>query len=187
MAGAPGRVTGRRWRYAARPSSPVSLRALRDARHRTVAKAAGRTLDLGGIETNIALYPPAVTALTALEPNRWSRRRVDRAIAWSDGGIGAITFVENLTALASTTGPFDTIVSVTAIGGAAQPKRMIDTVERLLAPHGTLVFAERGTGWRTDPTTTMMIGSGRLFISDIDREGTAHQRLAIGTARHRPT
>ncbi|MEV5001464.1 class I SAM-dependent methyltransferase [Nocardioides sp. LML1-1-1.1] len=119
-------------------------------RARHLARAQGRTLDLGtGNGFSVPHYPPAVTELVMVEPNpalrdQLHRRTADvRARAWQvvDGDAYALPFPD---------ASFDTVAASLVFCSLDRPEAALAELARVLRPGGTFLFHEhvRGTGLR---------------------------------------
>lgn len=117
-------------------------------RARHLARATGRTLDLGtGNGLSVPHYPPAVTELVMVEPNpalreQLHRRTADiRARAWriADGDAYDLPFED---------ASFDTVSASLVFCSLDRPEDALAELARVLRPGGSFLFHEhvRGTG-----------------------------------------
>lgn len=127
--------------------APIERGGLGDRRRRLLARACGRVLEIGaGTGVNLALYPPTVTSVVALEPDAAMRRRlVGRASTAPvpveiHGGALPSAFAD---------GAFDTVVLTLVLCTVPDQARTLAEARRVLRHDGTLLFLEhvRGTGW----------------------------------------
>ena len=111
-----------------------SMGALRAA---TLARACGRTLEIGaGTGLNLPHYPRAVTELTLTEPDRAMARRLRRR-----AGAHAVLHAD-ATALPFADAAFDTVVSTMVLCTVPDADAAAAELRRVLAPRGTLLFIE---------------------------------------------
>lgn len=130
-----------------RAMAPAERGGLTERRRRLLSLATGRVLELGaGTGANLALYPPAVTALVALEPDAAMRRRLMAKVARASVPVevraGALP-----TEFADAS--FDTIVSTLVLCTVPDAAETLREARRVLRPGGTFLFLEhvRGAGW----------------------------------------
>lgn len=116
---------------------------LRGMRSDLLAKACGRTLELGaGTGLNLEHYPDAVDDLVMTEPDRHMARKLRARVA-SESGTPAVTVVEcGAEALPFEDASFDSVVSTLVLCTVDQPERAIAEVARVLRPDGRLLFLE---------------------------------------------
>lgn len=119
-----------------------------EIRARHLARARGRTLDLGtGNGFSVPHYTADVTDLVMLEPNPALRRQLQRrtadirARAWQivDGDAHALPFDD---------GSFDTVAASLVFCSLERPEAALAELARVLRPGGVFLFHEhvRGTG-----------------------------------------
>jgi SAM-dependent methyltransferase len=124
-------------------------RGLAERRHRLLAGAGGRVLEIGaGTGLNIAHYPSdGISEVVALEPDGAMRRRLLPRLA----GVGAPYRVEEagIDQARLADGSFDTIVSTLVLCTVPDIDRAARQIRRWMAPSGRLLFLEhgRGPGW----------------------------------------
>ena len=124
----------------------VALGGEEISRHRRIALAplAGRVLEIGfGTGLNLPHYPPAVTGLTVIDPERMLGERVARRIA------AARLTVERLQLDAAGRLPFaddsfDGVATTFTLCTIADVRAALTEVRRVLRPEGVMVFLEHG-------------------------------------------
>jgi ubiquinone/menaquinone biosynthesis C-methylase UbiE len=114
---------------------------LRDKRRGLLARARGRTLEVGaGTGLNIELYPDSVTELVLAEPDAHMRRQLEKKLVTLDWRAEAVDApAEHL--------PFpdrsiDTVVATLVLCTIADPGAALSEIERVLKPRGRLLFLE---------------------------------------------
>lgn len=123
-------------------------------RRETLARADGAVLELGaGYGASFADYPPAVTSLTAIEPNAELRVAAKAAASTLDLPIAVVDAAAEH--LPFTDASFDAVVSSLVLCSVTDPATALAEVVRVLKPGGVLLFYEH---IRPDP-----IFIGRLF------------------------
>ncbi len=131
----------------ASPSHPVVaavldpvMAPLQKIRARTIPEVSGRVLEIGaGTGENFAHYRSARSVM-AIEPDPHMRRRAERKlgdttvpIELRDAGAESLPFEDR---------SFDTVVATWVLCTIPEVERAISEMRRVLAPGGTLVFAE---------------------------------------------
>lgn len=112
---------------------------LADLRARTVASAAGRTLEIGaGTGLTLAHYPPAVTELILCEPEEAMADRLRPRAAER----GAQVLVAPAEHLPLDDDSVDTVVSTLVLCTVDDPQAAIAEIDRVLRPGGRLLFLE---------------------------------------------
>ena len=111
------------------------LRALRGA---VLARASGRTLEIGaGTGLNVAHYPDAVTELVLTEPDAEMARRLRRR-----AGATAVVVEADAAALPLADASVDTVVSTMVLCTVPDPAATVAELRRVLRPGGSLLFIE---------------------------------------------
>jgi ubiquinone/menaquinone biosynthesis C-methylase UbiE len=114
---------------------------LADRRHELLASASGRTIEIGaGTGLNLAHYPPAVTELVMVEPDRHMAKRL-RSRVENSLRIAQVTQSPG-ERLPFPDGSFDTAVMTLVLCTAPDPQAVLNEVARVLAPGGRLLFLE---------------------------------------------
>lgn len=117
-----------------------------DLRERHLARAFGRTLDVGtGNGFSVQHYPAAVSELVMLEPNPRLRRDLQRATRrirasrWEivDGDVQRLGFAD---------ASFDTVAASLLFCSVDDPGAALAEVHRVLRPGGTFLFHEHVRG-----------------------------------------
>jgi SAM-dependent methyltransferase len=124
-----------------RLTAPAERAGLADRRRRLLAQASGRVLEVGGgTGANLAHYPAGVESVTVLEPDGAMRERLlgrvpaaEPSIEVHEAGIEDVPFPD---------GSFDTIVSTLTLCTVPDLDQALQTIGRLLAPDGRLLFLE---------------------------------------------
>lgn len=117
-------------------------------RRRALAAARGRVLEIGvGTGLNLPLYPPAVEAVTAVDPNpgmldlaarQATAARAaapSRPVELAPGDAESLGFPD---------GSFDTVVSTLTLCSVGDPAAALAEAHRVLAPGGVFLFLEHG-------------------------------------------
>jgi SAM-dependent methyltransferase len=113
---------------------------LREMRRELLARASGRTIDIGaGTGTNVELYPPAVTKLVLAEPDPHMLKRLR---AKAEGRVGAEIVQAPAQALPFPGGSFDTVVFTLVLCTVPEPEDALAEAARVLRPGGRLLFIE---------------------------------------------
>lgn len=130
-----------------RAMAGVERGGLRERRRRLLSRASGTVLELGaGTGANLALYPPAVTSVVALEPDGAMRRRLLEKVA---GASVPVEVHGDALPSAFAAASFDTVVLTLVLCTVPDQAETLREVRRVLRPDGTLLFLEhvRATGW----------------------------------------
>ena len=114
---------------------------LREQRRALLARAHGRTLEIGaGTGVNVELYPAAVTELVLTEPDGHMRRQLEHKLATAgrpadvvEAGAEQLPFPE---------ASFDTAVATLVLCTIPDPPAALGEITRVLKPGGTLLFLE---------------------------------------------
>jgi ubiquinone/menaquinone biosynthesis C-methylase UbiE len=116
-------------------------RTMRERRGELVAKARGRTLEIGaGTGANIPYYPDAVEEVILAEPFEPMRRRLERKLRQS--GKSASTLDASAEAIPLDDESVDTVVSTLVLCTVDFPDRALAEIARVLRPGGQLLFIE---------------------------------------------
>jgi ubiquinone/menaquinone biosynthesis C-methylase UbiE len=114
---------------------------LREKRRALLARARGRTLELGaGTGVNIGLYPDSLTELVLTEPDGHMRHQLERKLA----ALGRPAEVVDATAdrLPFPDASIDTAVATLVFCTVPDPGTALSEIERVLKPGGSLLFLE---------------------------------------------
>jgi ubiquinone/menaquinone biosynthesis C-methylase UbiE len=114
---------------------------LRDRRRELLARAHGRTLEIGaGTGLNIELYPDAVSELVLAEPDSHMRRQLEKKLRT----LGRHAEVVDAPAerLPFPDGSIDTVVATLVLCTIDDPADALSEIERVLKPDGRLLFLE---------------------------------------------
>jgi ubiquinone/menaquinone biosynthesis C-methylase UbiE len=116
-------------------------RTMRERRSELVAKARGRTLEIGaGTGANIPYYPDAVEEVILAEPFEPMRRRLERKLR--QNGKSASTLDASAEAIPLDDESVDTVVSTLVLCTVDSPDRALAEIARVLRPGGQLLFIE---------------------------------------------
>jgi ubiquinone/menaquinone biosynthesis C-methylase UbiE len=130
-----------------RAMAPIERGGLTERRRHLLSRASGHVLELGaGTGANLALYPPAVTSVVALEPDGAMRRHlVDKV----DTTSLPVEVHGDALPTAFPDATFDTVVTTLVLCTVPDPTVTLAEVRRVLKPDGTFLFLEHvaGTGW----------------------------------------
>jgi SAM-dependent methyltransferase len=118
--------------------------AVRVLRHDNLAGLSGRVLEVGaGTGTNFAHYPPAVTEVVALEPERRLAALARSAAAHAPVPV---TVSEDTVEQYSATEPFDAVVCALVLCSIEDPDAVLRQLFALLRPGGELRYLEHVAG-----------------------------------------
>jgi ubiquinone/menaquinone biosynthesis C-methylase UbiE len=164
---------------------------LRDRRRALLARADGRTIELGaGTGVNLELYPESVTELVLTEPDRHMREQLERKLSALardatvvDAGAEALPFED---------ASFDTVVATLVLCTIPDPAAALGEVARVLKADGRLLFIEHvrsteqgtarwqdrlerpwgwfGRGCHPNRDTLATIEASSLDVSDVERD-----------------
>jgi ubiquinone/menaquinone biosynthesis C-methylase UbiE len=111
---------------------------LGDRRHRLLADATGRVIEIGaGTGVNLQHYGDGVTELVLTEPEEPMAKRLEQRAA----GRATVTRAP-AEALPFPDDSFDTAVSTLALCTVSDPDRALAEIDRVLRPGGKLLFIE---------------------------------------------
>ncbi|MGH7543559.1 MAG: class I SAM-dependent methyltransferase [Gemmatimonadota bacterium] len=114
---------------------------LREERHRTVAEAEGRVLEIGvGTGANFRLYEAPVSSVTAVEPSGGMNRRAARN--QKDARVPVRLVAGSAERLPFRDRAFDTVVAVFVLCTIPDAVQALAETRRVLAPSGRLLFLE---------------------------------------------
>ena len=114
---------------------------LRDKRRDLLARARGRTLEIGaGTGVNLELYPDAVTELVLTEPDPHMRSQLEKKLA----GLGRRAEVIDAGGeqLPLPDANVDTVVATLVFCTIPDPETALGEIARVLKPEGRLLFIE---------------------------------------------
>ncbi len=151
-------------------------RGLADRRHRLLATAQGRVLEIGaGTGLNLPHYrPERVSSLVALEPDGAMRRRLTARTSEATVPFEVVTAGIDEADLPEA--GFDTVVSTLVFCSVADPGAAAAAVHRWLKPGGRLLFIEhvRAIGFRgavqhaVTPLWSLAVGGCHLDRPTLD-------------------
>lgn len=108
---------------------------LRDLRRGLLARARGRTLEVGaGTGANLALYPSEATELVLTEPDAHMRAQLEAK--------GTEVVAASAESLPFPDASFDTAVATLVLCSAADQAPVLRELARVLRPSGSLLFLE---------------------------------------------
>ena len=142
----PGKLSDRLWgplfaRGYDRMSKGAEDAGLREKRRELLARARGRTLELGsGTGANLGLYPGRVTELVLTEPDAHMRVRLEGKVA-SECPNAEIVAAE-AERLPFPDSSFDTVVATLVLCTIPAPRKALEEISRVLKPDGRLLFLE---------------------------------------------
>jgi SAM-dependent methyltransferase len=114
---------------------------LRERRRELLARATGRTLELGaGTGLNLRHYPEAVSELTLTEPFEPMARRLRERLAGSERDADVVA--AEAESLPFPDDSFDTVVSTLVLCTVDDLALSLAEIERVLRPGGRLLFCE---------------------------------------------
>ncbi|HEX2391391.1 MAG TPA: class I SAM-dependent methyltransferase [Solirubrobacterales bacterium] len=112
-----------------------------EMRRELLAKAAGRTIEIGaGTGANLELYPPGVGELVLAEPDPHMVKQLRRKLASS--GRDAEVVEAPAERLPFADASFDTAVATLVFCTVADPEAAVAEAARVLKPGGSLLFLE---------------------------------------------
>jgi len=192
----PGKLSDRLWgpffaRGYDRFTKGTEEAGLRDKRRELLARANGRTLEIGaGTGANLELYPEAVTDLVLTEPDEHMRAQLERkatALGRRPEVVGA-----GAEGLPFPDASFDTVVATLVLCTIPAPRQALEEIARVLKPDGRLLFIEHvrsedagtarwqdrlerpwgwfGRGCHPNRDTVAMINESALEIGELERD-----------------
>jgi ubiquinone/menaquinone biosynthesis C-methylase UbiE len=210
----PGKLSDRLWgpwfaRLYDRFSKGTEDAGLREKRRQLLARAGGRTLEIGaGTGANLELYPDAVTELVLTDPDEHMRAQLEpKAAALGRRpeivGAGAedLPFPDK---------SFDTVVATLVLCTIPAPRKALEEISRVLKPDGRLLFLEHvrsddastarwqdrlerpwgwvGRGCHPNRDTVAMISESALEVGELQRDQLPKappiiRPLVVGEAR----
>lgn len=184
-----------------RVSVAADAAGLADRRRRLLADARGRVLEVGaGTGLNLAHYPPAVTRVVALEPDRAMRRRLQTRLGAAAVPVEVLGV--GLEDAVLEPASFDTVVCTLVLCTVPDLSTALARIRTLLAPQGQILFLEhvRGVGarrtiqalaapvWRhlaagchLDRDTPKALRDAGFVVTDLDRFRTSRLDVLAGT------
>jgi ubiquinone/menaquinone biosynthesis C-methylase UbiE len=164
---------------------------LRDKRRNLLARAQGRTLEIGaGTGANLELYPEAVTELVLTEPDEHMRAQLEHKAA-AAGRPGEVV-AAGAERLPFPDASFDTVVATLVLCTIPSPAVALKEISRVLKPDGRLLFLEHvrsedagtarwqdrlerpwgwfGRGCHPNRDTVAMINESSLVIGELQRD-----------------
>jgi ubiquinone/menaquinone biosynthesis C-methylase UbiE len=142
----PGKISDRLWgplfaRLYDRVTKSTEDAGLREKRRELLARATGRTLEIGaGTGSNLELYPDAVTELVLTEPDEHMRAQLEHKV----GALGRRPEVVEAggESLPFPDASFDTVVATLVLCTIPAPREALAEIARVLRPDGRLLFLE---------------------------------------------
>ena len=114
---------------------------MREERRRLLQRASGEVLEIGaGTGLNLALYPPTVTRVVAVEPDPHMTRRLRRKAHEVRVPVELMSAPAEAVPLAD--GSFDTVVGTLVLCTVDEPAVVLAEIARLLRPEGRYLFLE---------------------------------------------
>jgi ubiquinone/menaquinone biosynthesis C-methylase UbiE len=192
----PGKLSDRLWgpffaRGYDRFTKSTEDAGLREKRRELLARATGRTLEIGaGTGSNLELYPEAVTELVLTEPDEHMRAQLERKLS----ALGRRPEVVGAGAerLPLPDASFDTVVATLVLCTIPAPRRALEEISRVLKPDGRLLFLEHvraedagtarwqdrlerpwgwfGRGCHPNRDTVSLINESALEIGELERD-----------------
>ena len=192
----PGKLSDRFWgplfaRGYDRFSKTAEDAGLRDKRRTLLARAHGRTVEVGaGTGVNVELYPDSVTELVLTEPDAQMRMQLEKKL--DDANRRAEVVDAGAENLPFPDASFDTVTATLVFCTIPSPRTALDEIARVLKPDGRLLFLEHvraddsrlvrwqdrlerpwgwfGRGCHPNRDTAAVIEASVLEISDLQRE-----------------
>jgi ubiquinone/menaquinone biosynthesis C-methylase UbiE len=114
---------------------------LREMRRETLARASGRTVDIGaGTGVNADLFPPAVSELVLVEPDPHMLKKLRAKLEGRGEGVSAIEAPAE--SLPFVDGSVDTVVFTLVLCTVPDPAAALAEAARVLRSSGKLLFVE---------------------------------------------
>jgi ubiquinone/menaquinone biosynthesis C-methylase UbiE len=114
---------------------------LRQMRRETLAQASGRTVDIGaGTGVNVGLFPPAVSELVMVEPDRHMLRKLRAKLEGSWEGVSTVEAPAESLPFAEDS--VDTVVFTLVLCTVPDPPAALAEASRVVRPGGRLLFVE---------------------------------------------
>jgi len=114
---------------------------LRQMRRQTLARASGRTLDVGaGTGVNAGLFPPAVSELVLVEPDPHMFKKLQAKLEGSGEGVTSIEAPAERLPFADASA--DTVAFTLVLCTVPDPVAALAEAARVLRPGGKLLFVE---------------------------------------------
>ena len=210
----PGKLSDRIWgplfaRGYDRFTKSTEEAGLREKRRELLARATGRTLEIGaGTGSNLELYPEAGTELVLTEPDEHMRGQLERkltALGRRPEVVGA-----GAESLPFPDAGFDTVVATLVLCTIPAPRQALGEISRVLKPDGKLLFLEHvrsedagtarwqdrlerpwgwvGRGCHPNRDTVALINESSLVIGELQRDKMPKappivRPLVVGEAR----
>jgi SAM-dependent methyltransferase len=164
---------------------------LREKRRALLARARGRTLEIGaGTGINLELYPDSVNELVLTEPDEHMRRQLERKL--ESLGLHAQVVDAAGERLPFPDASFDSAVATLVFCTIPDPQSALDEIARVLKPEGRLLFLEHvrasdpgtarwqdrlerpwgwfGRGCHPNRDTVATIEASALDVADVERD-----------------
>jgi ubiquinone/menaquinone biosynthesis C-methylase UbiE len=210
----PGKLSDRLWgpffaRGYDRFTKGTEEAGLRDKRRELLARAKGRTLEIGaGTGANLELYPEAVTELVLTEPDEHMGMQLGRKVTAL--GRRPEVVAAGAERLPFPGASFDTVVATLVLCTIPAPRQALEEIARVLKPDGRLLFIEHvrsedagtarwqdrlerpwgwlGRGCHPNRDTVAMINESALEIGELKRDKLPKappivRPLVVGEAR----
>jgi len=131
-------------RFYDRLTAGIERGGLAEMRRQLVARASGRTMELGaGTGHNLEHYTDAVTELILAEPDPHMATRLRERLAAEGTAAGSPSVIEAAAEdLPFDDGSFDTVVATLVFCTVADPARAAAEARRVLVEGGSLLFLE---------------------------------------------
>lgn len=128
-------------RLYVRQAQAAERRGLADQRRRLLAGLTGRVIEVGaGNGLSFAHYPPSVTEVVAVEPDRYLR---EHALAAADEALVHVTVLDGVAeSIPAPDASFDAAVASLVLCSVADPARSAAELFRVVRPGGELRFNE---------------------------------------------
>ncbi len=210
----PGKVSGVLYgpvfaRFYDRFSKVAEDAGLREKRRELLARARGRTIEIGaGTGVNVELYPDSVSELVLTEPDRHMRLQLEKKLAALDHTAEVVDALGER--LPFPDASVDTAVATLVLCTIPDPAAALAEITRVLKPDGRLLFLEHvrasdpkaarwqdrlerpwgwfGRGCHPNRDTLATIEASPLAVADVERDRLPKappivRPLIIGEAR----